>query len=168
MANDLPKLFGIIGVAYRGNRTFYVRRSRQMRNYPGVWSLPLIQFDPNELPDSRDLNNVQSYIDQISAERLGGVRIKVKEFLTSGDSDVNPIGRHVYLYLYRIELGRKPRLNPDYYTDMDWMTAEQFERCSIGQSCGLCIRLWSDYAWLKGITDRPFIPHPLEASYAST
>jgi hypothetical protein len=167
MGHDLPKLFGVIGVWYRGDRTFYVKRSDRMRNYPGVWSLPSIQFDPAVLTNNQDLGAVQRYVNMMSAERFGGVPIRTLEFLTSGDSDENPIGMHVFLYLYRIEMRAEPVLNPEYYTDMKWMTAEQYERASYGQQCGLCMRLWSDYAWLRGITDRPFIPHrkPLAAAF---
>ena len=159
MSGELPRLFGIIGVAYRGNRTLYVKRSMKMRNYPGVWSLPSIQFDPSSLADPANIGAVQRYVDQISAERFNGTPLTAKEFLTFGDSDENPIGMHVYLYLYWIELSGEPKLNPDYYTDVKWMTAAEYERASFGQPCGLCTRLWSDYAWLKGITDRPFIAH---------
>src|SRR6266536_4468826 len=128
MARDLPKLFGVIGVWYRGDRTFYVKRSEKMRNYPGVWSLPSIQFDPAVLADKGDLDAVQRYVDRMSAERFGGVPIKTLEFLTSGDSDENPIRMHVFLNLYRIEMRSEPVLNPEYYTDMKWMTAEEYER----------------------------------------
>jgi len=51
MNSNLPKLFGIIGVPYQGDQTFYVKRSLKMHNYPGVWSLPSIQFEPHDLPD---------------------------------------------------------------------------------------------------------------------
>ena len=132
MAQVLSKLFGIIGVAYQGKRTFYVKRSRKMHYYPGVWSLLSTQFDPDDLPDVRDLSSVQKYMDQISRERLGGISIVAKEFLTSGNSDLNPIERDVYLYLYRVELGDTPVVNPDYYTEMEWMTAAQYERYSVG------------------------------------
>ena len=39
-------LHAAIGVWHRGSQTFYVKRSAQMQNYPLVWSLLSIQFDP--------------------------------------------------------------------------------------------------------------------------
>jgi hypothetical protein len=159
MGEKLPKLFALIGVAYRGDRTLYVKRSMKMQNYPGVWSLLSIQFDPEILTDVKDLKQVQRHVDRMSDERLGGVPLAAMEMIASGDSDSNPIGKHVFLYLYRLELLKEPRLAADYYTDMKWMTALEYEHASIGQPCGFCMRLWGDYAWLHGITDRPFIPH---------
>lgn len=158
MSREKPRLYAVIAVAHRDDRTFYVKRSTRMANYPGVWSLLSTQFDPRDLPDVRDLGRVQRYLDVISKERLGGTAIRINRFLTSGDSDDNPIDRHVFLRLYEVELDEEPHLNARYYTDAAWMTAEQYELASAGQGCGLCLRLWSDYAWLAGITDRPFVP----------
>ncbi len=128
-----------------------------MSNYPDLWSLFSIQFSPNELSEPEDLSKVQRLMQRMSQERLGGELITVKKHLIAGDSDHNPINRHVYLQLYEIEFDMEPKLNPDYYIDGAWLTPEQYERRSAGQQCGLCLRLWSDYAWLEGITDRPFI-----------
>lgn len=153
-----PKLFGMIGVSYLRDRTFYVKRSMHMQNYPGVWSLPSIQFDPARI-DPHDVEAAQAQLERMSEERLGGARLRVSELLTFGDSDFNPIEKHVYLYLYKFEFVTPPRLNPVYYTEMSWMTAAEYEEAARGQPCGFCIRLWSDYAWLHGITDRPFVPH---------
>ena len=78
----------------------------------------------------------------------------MKKHLTSGDDPDSPVGQHVHLHLYEIELTEEPLLNPDYYADSAWLTAEEYEKISSGQPCGLCLRLWSDYAWMAGITDR--------------
>ena len=151
------ELHAVIGVWHRGDLTYYVKRSEKMENYPGLWSLFSIQFRPDELRNSKDLSFVRRLMQRLSQERLGGVPITVKEHLISGDSRDNPIGKHVYLHLYEIELAKEPNLNPDYYSGGAWLTPEEYERRSAGQLCGLCLRLWSDYAWLAGISDRPFV-----------
>ena len=159
MSRELSKLHAVIGVRFGPGRTFYVKRSGKMANYPSVWSLLSIQFDPIELPDPDDLPKVQEFMESMSKERLGGVAISTKGFLTSGNSTDNPFGKHVHLYLYEVEFSREPVLNPDYYTDAAWLTPEEYEERSAGQRCGLCLRLWSDYAWMAGLSHRPFIPN---------
>lgn len=149
----------VIGVRRVGGSTFYVKRSPQMQNYPDVWSLFSIQHDPVGLPDVTDLAAAQPLFDAMSAERLGGVPVTVQSYLTSGSSDLNPMGVDVNLHLYEIDFKIEPALNPRYYTDAAWLTAEQYEDRCAEQVCGLCLRLWADYAWLMGHTDRPFIPH---------
>lgn len=149
----------VIGVRRAGGSTFYVRRSDHMENYPGVWSLFSLQYDPAALADVTDLNSVAPIFQRMSEQRLGGVPIRVKSYLTSGSSDRNPMGVNVTLHLYEIEFDEEPRLNGRYYTDGAWLTAEDYETRCAEQVCGLCLRLWSDYAWMRGYTDRPFIPH---------
>ena len=46
MENRKP-IHAVIGVRRAGGATFYVRRSEYMENYPGVWSLFSIQYDPH-------------------------------------------------------------------------------------------------------------------------
>lgn len=158
------KIHAVIGVWTRDHLTYYVKRSEKMQNYPGVWSLLSIQFNPHELERPEDLSTVKQFMEKMSEERLGGVPISVKKYLISGDSDRNPYGKHVYLHLYKIELIDHPNLNWDYYSDAAWLTAEQYEERSAGQPCGLCLRLWSDYAWLTGATDRPYLPRRVAMS----
>lgn len=162
--SSLPEIHAVIGVWYRNDLTYYVKRSHRMQYYPGVWSLFSIQFVPNELSERSDLPKVREIMTKMSNERLGGVPIDVRRWLDSGDSNHNPYEKHVYLHLYEIFLHREPNLNPNYYSSGAWLTAEKYEERSVGQPCGLCIRLWSDYAWLKGIADRPFIPKEPVAS----
>jgi hypothetical protein len=163
MPNGKP-IHAVIGVRRRGGSTFYVRRSEQMENYPGVWSLFSLQYDPARVPDVKDLRAVRPIFENMSAQRLGGVPVRVKSYLTSGSSDQNPMGVDVSLHLYEIEFDEEPRLNEEYYTDGAWLSAEQYEEHCAEQVCGLCIRLWADYAWIMGYTDRPFIPRtPYEA-----
>ena len=157
MSAPSPELHAVIGVRFSGELTYYVKRSDKMVNFPSVWSLPSLQFDPEQLTDPQDLPNVQTLMDALSEERLGGVPVTVKKHLISGDDPDSPIGRHVHLHLYEIELTEEPRLNQDYYTDSAWLTAEEYEEISSGQPCGLCLRLWSDFAWMSSITDRPFV-----------
>ena len=157
----------VIGVRRSGGSTFYVQRSEHMENYPGVWSLFSIQHDPVTLPDVTDAAAAQSLFDAMSAQRLGGVPVRVKSYLTSGSSDMNPMGVEVTLHLYEIDFDEEPVLNERYYTAGAWLTAEEYEERCAEQVCGLCLRLWSDYAWLQGFTDRPFIPRiPYERAAA--
>ena len=160
----VSNIHAVVGVWRREDLTYYVKRSGEMENYPGVWSLLSIQFQPLELVDRTDLLKVQEIMEKMSNERLGGTPLSVKGYLDSGNSDHNPYKKHVYLHLYEIFIHRVPTLNPAYYTHGAWLTAEQYEEYSEGQPCGLCMRLWSDYAWLKGITDRPFVPSEPVAS----
>ena len=129
-----------------------------MDNYPGVWSLFSIQHDPAALPDVTDTAAAQPLFDAMSAQRLGGTPVHVKSYLTSGSSDLNPMGVEVTLHLYEIEFDHEPALNERYYTAGAWLTAAEYEERCAEQVCGLCLRLWSDYAWLQGYTDRPFLP----------
>jgi len=149
----------VIGVRHEGPLTWYVRRSDLMANYPGVWSLPSIQFPVSDLPDVHDLDVVTGHFSRLSAQRFGGIDVEVLEHLTSGSSDMNPMGVDVTLHLYRIALSEEPSLDPAYYVEAGWLAPDEYERRSAGQPCGLCTRLWSDHAWLTGITHRPFVPH---------
>ena len=160
----LPQIHAVIGVWTRGDQTYYVKRSEKMQNYPGVWSLFSIQFKSHELEQPEDLAAVQQVMEKMAKERLGDVPLKVKEYLVSGDSDQNPYDKHVHLHLYQITLLRSPQLNPKFYSRGAWLTAEQYETYSAGQPCGLCLRLWSDYAWLTGKADRPFVPQTAAVS----
>lgn len=157
-SKKLPVLHAVIGVWRKGQRTYYVRRSEKMANYPGVWSLFSIQFDPIELPAPEDLKKVQDLMKKMAEERLCGASIETKGHLLSDDSDHNPIDTHVFLNFYEIHFPRDPKLNPNYYTDGAWLTFDEYRqrlKSSPGQ-CGSCIRMWWDYAWGKGWCDHPF------------
>lgn len=154
----LPELHAVIGVWNRGEQTFHVKRSQKMTNYPGVWSLLSIQFNPDDLPEPSDLVKVQTYMKAMSAERLNGVGIRTIAMLASESSDKNPIGRDVHLHLYRVELDHEPELHPDFYEDGRWMTFEEYEQAARDAPCGLCMRMWGDFAYMRGIIDHPFIP----------
>ena len=158
MSQDKKPINAVIGVRHHGASTFYVRRSERMVNYPGVWSLFSIQFKPEELPDPRDLAAAERLFERMSADRAGGVPVHVGKYLTFGSSDQNPMGVDVNLHLYEIEFGEEPRLNPTFYADGAWLTPEEYQIRSSDRRCGLCMRLWADYAWMAGITDRPFLP----------
>ena len=103
----VSEIHAVVGVWRRGDLTYYVRRSGKMENYPGVWSLLSIQFEPSELVDPNDLQKIQEIMVGMSNERLGGTTISVKGYLDSGDSDHNPYRKHVYLHLYEIYLDRR-------------------------------------------------------------
>lgn len=162
--NSKPPLQAVIGVWHHGDATYYVKRSEKMENYPGLWSLFSIQFQPEELPDPEDLSSVEPLMQKMSEERLCGQPVTVKSHLVAGDSDDNPIDKHVFLHLYEIEFEKEPKLNPDYYEAGEWLTPEEYERRSAGGKCGLCLRLWSDYAWLAGLSDRPFVAREMVSS----
>lgn len=139
-------LHAAIGVCFSGDLTYYVKRSDKMENYPSVWSLFSIQFNPEKI-NSENLGHVQQLMDKMSYERLMGTPVSVIKRLTSGNSDRNPYGIDVHLYLYRIEFLTRPRLNPDYYTDAAWLTDEEYEIKTADMACGLCTKLWANYTW---------------------
>jgi hypothetical protein len=153
-------IHAVIGVWHRGADTFYVRRSMDMTNYPGVWSLPSIKYDPASPWDAADLDEATWFFHRLSMQRLGGAAVTVERFLYEDTSDMNPMGVDVTLRLYEITIGEGIRLEPSYYVESAWMMPEVYERESAGQPCGQCLRMWSDWAWLHGITDRPFVPTP--------
>ncbi|MBP9757313.1 MAG: hypothetical protein KBD06_01820 [Candidatus Pacebacteria bacterium] len=115
-----------------------------MENYPGVWSLPSIQYEPAELPDPFDLDAASRIFARMSAERFGSATIRVEEWLTAGRSDENPMQRMVELVLYRISIDGALALNPRYYTDCGWLKRPDFKIRTMltPLPCGLCTRLW--------------------------
>lgn len=148
---DNPILHAVIGVWFDGKRTFYVKRSDKMANYPGVWSLFSIQYNPNEHLDSLDLTVTDRLMLRMSQERLYGAPIRVRQFLTVSTCTDNPLGKTVILRLYRVELEREPRLNPDYYTDSRWMNSDEYLQHRGDATCGSCLRMWSDYCKRHGL-----------------
>jgi hypothetical protein len=158
MKKQKESIHAVIGVRHRGNSTYYVKRSLEMANYPGVWSLLSIQYKPYELPDPKQIGGkVDELFRRMSDERLGGVQLQVMRYLTSGASGDNPMGVDVGLHLYEIALPEEPRLNARYYTEAAWLRPEEYEDRCADRVCGLCLRLWADYAWLTGLSDRPFM-----------
>lgn len=155
----LSKISALIGVRYDHGRTYYVKRSSRMENYPNVWSLFSIQYRPEEL-QPEDTTQVQNQMENMSEERLGGVPIKVLGYLNSGECSNNPIKKHVLLHTYMIYLPEEPELNPDFYADSAWLTPEDYMRKAEEAPCGLCTRLWSDYAYSHGLCSSRFAPIP--------
>ena len=151
----------VIGVCYEGTKTLYVKRSANMENYPGVWSLFSIQFDPDELTDHLDLSNVQRLMSKMSEQRLGNIHTKVKGYISSTVCTENPINSIVKLHLYSIAFEESPLLNPEYYSDMAWLTGDEYLDKRGDRTCGSCMRMWSDYCVKQGIADTPFAP-PLD------
>lgn len=150
-------IHAIIAVWHRGALTFYVKRSAKMQNYPLVWSLMSIQFDPTTV-DPLDLSAVQPMMEEMSAQRLNGAQIRVKRYLSAANCADNPMARRVFLYMYEVELGDEYSLNQDYYVDAEWLEPEEYERRSAGATCGLCMRMWSDYCVRNRLADHPFSP----------
>ncbi len=148
----------VIGVWHRGGRTFYVKRSEHMANYPNTWSLLSIQFSPEEFPDFTDLAGAQKLMERMSEERLGGAAVRLIRYLKSSRCSDNPMQVPVTLHLYEIELDSEPKLNPKYYADSAWFTAEEYVKASEHATCGLCMRMWSDYCCQSGFSEIRFAP----------
>lgn len=154
---NLPKLYAVIGVRFDHGKTFYVKRSPNMKNYPNTWSLFSIQFNPDQV-DYRNLKQVQSLMDKMSEERFGGGAIKVLNYLDSGTCSSNPINKRVFLHMYLVDLEKEPMLNPDYYADSEWLTPQEYVERSKEAPCGLCTRMWSDYSYTHGLSKERFAP----------
>jgi len=152
----------VIGAWFRNGRTFYVKRSGQMENYPNVWSLLSIQFTPEELPDFCDLAAAQKVMERMAKERLGGAPIRLIHYLKSARCSDNPMQVPVTLHLYQIELESEPELNPKYYVDSAWLTPEEYIKASGNSTCGLCMRMWSDYCYQRGLSKSRFAPRVRE------
>ena len=150
-------IHALIAVWHRGAKTFYVQRSERMANYPLVWSLMSIQFDPNSV-DPFNLVSVQPLMDRMATERLRGTPVRVTRYLSSASCADNPMRRRVFLHLYDVEVEGEPNLNPDFYVDSEWLEPAEYERRSMGATCGLCLRMWSDYCVSHRLTDRRFAP----------
>src|SRR5438128_1957498 len=80
--NQSSSIHAVIGVWHRGAKTFYVRRSAKMKNYPLVWSLFSMQFKPEALPDPFDLDAVRVLMHQMALERLGGAVVGLERYLS--------------------------------------------------------------------------------------
>ena len=158
----VAEIQAVIGVWPKGERTFYVKRSPWMENYPNVWSLMSVQFAPDELADFLDLGSVQRIMERMSQERLGGAPVRVVRYLKSARCSDNPMGVPVRLHLYEIELDEEPPLNPEYYVDSAWMTPKEYTAASANSTCGLCMRMWSDYCVDNGLCETRFAPEVVE------
>jgi hypothetical protein len=150
------EIHAVIGVWHRGPETFYVRRSMKMENYPGVWSLLSIQFDPSEFDDVYDFDAARNLFRAMSAQRLNNAEFAVKRYLSSANCVNNPMRKRVFLHMYELEMDCEPELNQDFYTNWAWMTPKQYARSSEGMSCGLCVRMWSEHCVRSGLADSPF------------
>jgi hypothetical protein len=164
MKSEAPSIYAIIGVSYKEGKTFYVKRSSKMKNYPDVWSLISIQISKEEFQSHLDLASVSERFDELSRERLSGAKIRVLEHLTSDDSDKNNIGCHVFLHLYHVDVLELNSLNPDYYVASDWLNQNELDDLNEDLTCGLCTRMWKDYAWHNDLLPRDFLPDTLVES----
>lgn len=151
-------IHAVIGVWHRGARTFYVKRSEKMQNYPLVWSLLSIQFDPQVVTDHLDLRLIQPLMTKMANERLCGASARVTRYLSSASCDDNPMRQRVFLHLYELEFESEPQLSSEFYVDAAWLDPDEYERRSAGTTCGLCLRMWSDHCVRHGMTPRPFAP----------
>ena len=152
MESSVSQIEAVIGAWLKDGRTLYVKRSGRMENYPNVWSLLSIQFTPEELPDFTDLAATEKVMERMSQERLGGVPVRLIHYLKSARCSDNPMQVPVTLHLYQIELEREPELNQQYYVDYAWFTPEEYIKASENATCGLCMRMWSDYCYQSGLS----------------
>lgn len=158
METMTSQIDAVIGAWFRDGRTYYVKRSPQMENYPGVWSLLSIQFARDELVDFTDLASAKKVMERMSEERLGGVPVRLIHYLKSARCSDNPMQVPVTLHLYQIELESEPKLNPEYYVDFAWFTPEEYMKASENATCGLCMRMWSDYCYQAKLSKIRFAP----------
>jgi len=152
MESSVSQIEAVIGAWLKDGRTYYVKRSGRMENYPNVWSLLSIQFARDELADFTDLATAQKVMKRMSEERLGGVPIRLIHYLKSARCSDNPMQVPVTLHLYQIELEGEPELNPKYYVDSAWFGPEDYMKASENATCGLCMRMWSDYCYQSGLS----------------
>lgn len=153
---DARDIDAVIAVRRDGDRTWYARRSHEMSNYKGVWSLPSIKFDPAAVPDPKDASAAQPLLDRLSIDRLGGMPMRAVRHLVSGCSADNPMGVRVTLHLFEVHMPEEPVLNPRYYLEDAWMTAGELQEAMRGVVGGLCTKLWGSHAWERGLSDRPY------------
>ena len=158
METMASQIEAVIGVWFKDGRTYYVKRSGRMENYPNAWSLLSIQFTPEEFPDFSDLSAAQKVMGRMSEERLGGTPVRLVRYLKSARCSDNPMHVPVTLHLYEIELESEPKLNPRYYVDSAWFTPEDYKKASENATCGLCMRMWSDYCYQHGLSKTRFAP----------
>ncbi len=156
MKSSASQIEAVIGVWFKDGRTFYVKRSSRMENYPNTWSLLSIQFKTKELPDFTDLAAVQGAIERMAKERLGGTPVRLVRYLKSARCSDNPMQVPVTLHLYQIELEHEPEINTEYYVDSAWLTPEEYIKASENATCGLCMRMWSDYCYQSGLSKTRF------------
>ena len=74
----------------------------------------------------------------------------------------------VFLHLYQLDLDEASiRLDETYYDEWKWMTPEEYEKEQglLGLSCGLCLRLWSDYSVRNGLAEKSFAPALVKTNY---
>jgi hypothetical protein len=161
-------IHAVIAVWHENAKTFYVKRSERMPNYPLVWSLLSIQFDPIELPDQLDLSAVQPIMRRMSFERLNGAPLRVNRYLASATCSDNPMRRRVILHMYEVSFDERPDLNPNYYVAADWLDPDQYAERSRNSTCGLCMRMWSNYCVRHQLVDTPFAPELVEDSHETT
>ena len=152
MESSVSQIEAVIGAWLKDGRTYYVKRSPEMRNYPNTWSLLSIQFTKEEFPDFTDLQAAQRVMNRMAEERLGGVPVKLVRYVKSSRCSDNPMHVPVTLHMYEIELEGEPKLNPRYYVDSGWFTPEEYRKASENATCGLCMRMWSDYCYQSGLS----------------
>ena len=158
MESSVSQIEAVIGAWFKNGRTLYVKRSGRMENYPNVWSLLSIQFARDELVDFTDLAVVEKVMERMSEERLGGVPVRLIHYLKSARCSDNPMQVPVTLHLYQIELDSEPKLNPEYYVESAWFTPEEYMKASENATCGLCMRMWSDYCYQAKVSKIRFAP----------
>lgn len=150
MDDYVEPIRAFIGAWKKGDKTYYVKRSDKMENYPGVWSLFSMQIPWEkftELPQDRDL--ALDIMQTISNQRLGGLEVTNALWISGAESFRTELGKSVALHLYRVELIGEPKLNPYFYSEGAFLTADEF-RSMDKMPCGTCVRMWSKHGINKG------------------
>jgi hypothetical protein len=158
MESSVSQIDAVIGVWFKDGRTYYVKRSSEMQNYPNTWSLLSIQFDQDEFPDFADLESAQNLMKRMSDERLKGTPVRLIRYVKSARCSDNPMHVPVTLHMYQIEFESEPELNPRYYVNSAWFTPEEYMKATENATCGLCMRMWSDYCYQSGLSNVRFAP----------
>ena len=154
--NTKSPIYALIGVWSRNGLTYFVRRSQNMENYAGVWSLFSERFDPSTY-DPLEKDEVVAVFDRMSHRRLGGVDVTVGQMLSSRARYTTALGCRVSLWMYEVELANEPKLNPAFYSDSNWLTNDEIRKRVTAAPCGMCTRMLSDYRMRSGEISEPLV-----------
>ena len=130
-------IFALIGAWAKNGKVFYVKRSMNMPNYPGVFGLLSTRYDPLNDGFMGDAESAKPTFQRMADERLHGAPIKVGKKITSHTYQTGPAGP-LHLEIFEIFLEQEPALNPEFYTEFAWMDRWNLLNLSIKGECGKC------------------------------
>lgn len=138
-----------------GVKVLWVRRSSKMTNYPLLWTLFSQQYSPDDIYGKGDITGCNEVFRRMSRERLEGSPIKVERFLDETEGYSEDLKCYVHLMLWKISFPFGVRLNPDYYIGAEWLTWKEHFRWHGRSKCGMCTRLFQDWAYLHNLCPWP-------------